>query len=95
MTDVSLEKNVKTNHLWVVPLAGGGAERQLTTASGESNGRGHDTQRVVQFLHVFLQNPLCSCSIEWTHGKSQALSGRFHFMFKFHPKPRSFLMDFP
>src|ERR1700727_394950 len=29
VTDVSLEKNTKTNHLWVVPLAGGG-ERELT-----------------------------------------------------------------
>jgi len=38
VTDVSLEKNTKTNHLWVVPLAGG-AERQLTTGAGESNGR--------------------------------------------------------
>jgi dipeptidyl aminopeptidase/acylaminoacyl peptidase len=38
VTDVSLEKNSKTNHLWVVPLAGG-KEVQLTTGSGESNGR--------------------------------------------------------
>jgi dipeptidyl aminopeptidase/acylaminoacyl peptidase len=36
--DVSLEKNTKTNHLWVVPLAGG-AERQVTMGAGESNGR--------------------------------------------------------
>jgi dipeptidyl aminopeptidase/acylaminoacyl peptidase len=38
VTDVSLEKNTKTNHLWLVPLAGG-KEVQLTTGSGESNGR--------------------------------------------------------
>ena len=38
VTDVSLEKNSKTNHLWAVPLAGG-KETQLTTGSGESNGR--------------------------------------------------------
>ncbi len=38
VTDVSLEKNSRTNHLWVVPLAGG-PERQLTAATGESNGR--------------------------------------------------------
>src|ERR1700712_685815 len=44
VTDVSLEKNSKTNHLWVVPLAssadaGSAKERQLTTLSGEANGR--------------------------------------------------------
>ena len=38
VTDVSLEKNTKTNHLWIVPLAGGN-ERQLTNGDGESNGR--------------------------------------------------------
>src|ERR1700689_3725763 len=38
VTDVSLEKNTKTNHLWVVPLAGG-AEKQITSGAGESNGR--------------------------------------------------------
>ncbi len=38
VTDVSLEKNTKVNHLWVVPLAGG-AERQVTSGAGETNGR--------------------------------------------------------
>ncbi|HEY1742677.1 MAG TPA: S9 family peptidase [Granulicella sp.] len=38
VTDVSLEKNTKTNHLWVVPIAGG-KEVQLTSGTGESNGR--------------------------------------------------------
>src|ERR1700744_2231617 len=38
VTDVSLEKNTKVNHLWIVPLAGG-KEVQLTSGSGESNGR--------------------------------------------------------
>jgi dipeptidyl aminopeptidase/acylaminoacyl peptidase len=38
VTDVSLEKNTKVNHLWVVPLAGG-KEEQLTFGSGESFGR--------------------------------------------------------
>src|SRR5271170_6239915 len=38
VTDVSLEKNSKTNHLWVVPLAGG-KETQVTSGDGESNGR--------------------------------------------------------
>jgi dipeptidyl aminopeptidase/acylaminoacyl peptidase len=48
VTDVSLEKNSKTNHLWVAPLnpltAGATAEKaasevQVTSGSGESNGR--------------------------------------------------------
>ena len=38
VTDVSLEKNTKTNHLWVVPIAGG-KEVQLTSGTGETNGR--------------------------------------------------------
>src|SRR6201993_1270411 len=39
VTDVSLEKNTKVNHLWVVPLAGGQGEQQVTFGDGESNGR--------------------------------------------------------
>jgi dipeptidyl aminopeptidase/acylaminoacyl peptidase len=52
VTDVSLEKNTKTNHLWVVGLGEGdssaaprndnkeeGSERQITSGSGEANGR--------------------------------------------------------
>src|ERR1035437_2246272 len=53
VTDVSLEKNTKVNHLWVVALNGGGTkadssaslrndnskERQVTFGAGESNGR--------------------------------------------------------
>ncbi|WP_254059715.1 S9 family peptidase [Granulicella sp. L46] len=39
VTDVSLEKNTKTNHLWVVPVDGAAKERQVTTGSGESGGR--------------------------------------------------------
>ena len=53
VTDVSLEKNTKVNHLWVVALGGGGStegqkqipsgndkqERQVTFGDGESNGR--------------------------------------------------------
>ena len=38
VTDVSLEKNTKVNHLWVVPIAGG-KEVQVTTGEGEANGR--------------------------------------------------------
>jgi len=39
VTDVSLEKNTKTNHLWVVPLDGSAKERQVTNGDGEANGR--------------------------------------------------------
>ncbi|HZQ45273.1 MAG TPA: S9 family peptidase [Acidobacteriaceae bacterium] len=39
VTDVSLEKNTKTNHLWIVPLDGSAKEHQLTFGDGESNGR--------------------------------------------------------
>jgi len=39
VTDVSLEKNKKTNHLWAVPLDGSAKEHQLTFGDGESNGR--------------------------------------------------------
>src|ERR1700728_3620059 len=39
VTDVSLERNTKTNHLWAVPLDGSAKEHQVTTGDGESNGR--------------------------------------------------------
>ncbi|HXS11293.1 MAG TPA: hypothetical protein VN734_01205, partial [Acidobacteriaceae bacterium] len=39
VTDVSLEKNTKTNHLWAVPLDGSAKEHQITSGDGESNGR--------------------------------------------------------
>jgi dipeptidyl aminopeptidase/acylaminoacyl peptidase len=39
VTDVSLEKNTKTNHLWAVPLDGSAKEHQVTFGDGESNGR--------------------------------------------------------
>jgi dipeptidyl aminopeptidase/acylaminoacyl peptidase len=39
VTDVSLEKNSKVNHLWVVPVDGSAKERQVTTGSGEGEGR--------------------------------------------------------
>ena len=38
VTDVSLEKNTKVNHLWVVPITGG-QERQVTFGDGETFGR--------------------------------------------------------
>src|SRR5947209_3328176 len=39
VTDVSLERNTRTNHLWVVPMDGSAKERQVTRGKGESNGR--------------------------------------------------------
>jgi dipeptidyl aminopeptidase/acylaminoacyl peptidase len=48
VTDVSLEKNTKVNHLWVVPLAGG-KEHQVTFSTGESNGRFSPDGKFVSF----------------------------------------------
>jgi dipeptidyl aminopeptidase/acylaminoacyl peptidase len=42
VTDVSLEKNTKVNHLWVVPIDGSAPERQVTfgaNGAGETFGR--------------------------------------------------------
>jgi dipeptidyl aminopeptidase/acylaminoacyl peptidase len=39
VTDVSLEKNTKVNHLWVVALGGSAPEQQVTSNTGESFGR--------------------------------------------------------
>jgi dipeptidyl aminopeptidase/acylaminoacyl peptidase len=39
VADVDLAKNTKVNHLWIVPLDGSKPERQLTSNTGESNGR--------------------------------------------------------
>src|ERR1017187_9700124 len=39
VTDVSLEKNTKVNHLWVVALDGSAPERQVTSNTGGSFGR--------------------------------------------------------
>jgi len=39
VTDVSLEKNTKTNHLWVVGIDGAAKEREVTSGGGESGGR--------------------------------------------------------
>ena len=37
--DVSLEKNTKVNHLWVVPIDGTAPQKQVTSNTGESFGR--------------------------------------------------------
>ena len=46
VTDVSLAANTKVNHLWVVPIGGGG-EKQVTFGAGESNGRFSPDGRLV------------------------------------------------
>src|ERR1700759_4073558 len=51
VTDVSLEKNSKVNHLGGVPLAGG-AEKQITSGAGESNGRFSPDGRFVSFTNT-------------------------------------------
>src|SRR5215469_10630751 len=52
--DVDLAKNTKTSHLWVVPLASEGAaqgsERQLTSGSGETDGRFSPDGKEVAFV---------------------------------------------
>jgi dipeptidyl aminopeptidase/acylaminoacyl peptidase len=39
VVDVSLKKNTKTSHLWVMPIDGSAKERQVTEGAGEGNGR--------------------------------------------------------
>ena len=49
-TDVDLEKNTKTSHLWIVPVAGG-EEKPLTASSaGESRGRFSPDGKQIAFL---------------------------------------------
>ena len=49
-TDVNLQKNTRTPHLWIVPVAGGG-ERPLTSSmAGESRGRFSPDGKQILFL---------------------------------------------
>ncbi len=51
VTEVDLEKNLKVNHLWVVPTDSSGAEKQVTFwKDGESGGRFSPDGRHVLFL---------------------------------------------
>jgi dipeptidyl aminopeptidase/acylaminoacyl peptidase len=50
VTDVSLENNTASTHLWLVPIAGG-KETQLTHASVESNGRFSPDGKSISFTH--------------------------------------------
>ena len=49
VTDVSLEHNTTTNHLWAVPLDGSAKEHQVTFSTGESNGRFSPNGQFVMF----------------------------------------------
>ena len=60
VTDVSLEKNTKINHLWVVPIAGG-PEHQITFGDeGQTNGRFSPDGK-----HVSLTSPAGGSSQIW------------------------------
>src|SRR5690348_13160936 len=48
--DVNLNANTKTNHLWIVPLAGGDAKPLTSGASGEDRGRFSPDGKKVSFL---------------------------------------------
>jgi dipeptidyl aminopeptidase/acylaminoacyl peptidase len=49
VTDVSLEENKKTNHIWIVPVAGG-ETRQLTSGKGEDGVRFSPDGRQVLYI---------------------------------------------
>src|SRR5271156_4583027 len=50
-TDVDLEKNTKTSHLWIVATPGGGKETALTDSlAGESRGRFSPDGKQILFL---------------------------------------------
>ncbi len=50
-TDVDLEKNAKTSHLWIVPADGSAKERALTASlAGESRGRFSPDGKQILFL---------------------------------------------
>ncbi|HWK31760.1 MAG TPA: S9 family peptidase [Terriglobales bacterium] len=48
--DVNLDANTKTNHLWIVPLAGGEAKPLTSGASGEDRGRFSPDGKKVAYL---------------------------------------------
>ncbi len=50
VTDVSLEANKKTNHIWIVPVAGGAEARQLTQGKGEDNVRFSPDGKQIMFI---------------------------------------------
>ncbi|HEY3928784.1 MAG TPA: S9 family peptidase [Candidatus Koribacter sp.] len=50
VTDVSLEANKKTNHIWIVPVAGGAEARQLTNGKGEDNVRFSPDGKQILFI---------------------------------------------
>src|SRR5882757_10452486 len=42
VTEVDLQKNLKVNHLWVVPIGGGDDRREADSSAGPRNGNGND-----------------------------------------------------
>src|SRR5947209_8113584 len=48
--DVNLEENTRKPHLWIVPLAGGDAQRLLSTPSGEDRPRFSPDGKRLAFL---------------------------------------------
>jgi dipeptidyl aminopeptidase/acylaminoacyl peptidase len=48
--DVSLEENTRKPHLWLVPLAGGGAKQLTSGAAGEDRGRFSPDGRQIAFV---------------------------------------------
>ena len=49
-TDVDLEKNTKTSHLWIVPVAGGEDTPLTASSAGESRGRFSPDGKQIAFL---------------------------------------------
>jgi dipeptidyl aminopeptidase/acylaminoacyl peptidase len=49
-TDVDLEKNTKTSHLWIVPVAGGEETPLTASSAGESRGRFSPDGKQIAFL---------------------------------------------
>jgi dipeptidyl aminopeptidase/acylaminoacyl peptidase len=50
VTDVDLEKNTRTSHLWVVPAAGGDEKPVTASSAGESRGRFSPDGKQVLFI---------------------------------------------
>jgi dipeptidyl aminopeptidase/acylaminoacyl peptidase len=49
-TDVDLEKNTKTSHLWIVPVSGGDEKPLTASSAGESRGRFSPDGKQIAFL---------------------------------------------
>jgi dipeptidyl aminopeptidase/acylaminoacyl peptidase len=75
VTDVSLEENKKTNHIWIIPVAGGDA-RQLTNGKGEDGVRfSPDGKQVLYISSADGSSQVWTHSFDTTNGM---LSGEPH-----------------